>query len=26
LKDLRRVPKKSYAWVKQGFRSNGEAM
>ncbi|STV08814.1 putative family 1 glycoside hydrolase [Klebsiella pneumoniae] len=26
LKDLRRVPKKSYAWLKQVFRSNGEAM
>ncbi|MDX6041831.1 glycoside hydrolase family 1 protein [Scandinavium lactucae] len=26
LKDLKRVPKKSYAWLKQAIRSNGEEM
>ncbi|HBI09196.1 MAG TPA: 6-phospho-beta-glucosidase [Franconibacter pulveris] len=26
LKDLKRVPKKSYAWLKQAIRSNGEAL
>ncbi|WP_163593817.1 family 1 glycosylhydrolase, partial [Klebsiella variicola] len=26
LKDLKRVPKKSYAWLKQAIRSNGAEM
>ena len=26
LKDLKRVPKKSYAWLKQAIRSNGETL
>ena len=26
LKDLRRVPKKSYAWLKKAIHSNGEEM
>ena len=26
LKDLKRVPKKSYAWLKRAIRSNGEEM